>query len=134
MTNLTIYTVSFWFFGWHYDAATGLYSRSDAGVPIVDAIDGEPLTRRSLVVQIVAQTEVFGDPDPGGFSRREQHLVGSGVGTLYVDGRAIDLRWSRASADDPTTWTFADSGEPLVLPPGEVYWGIIPDTGSIIEE
>ncbi|HEY8771807.1 MAG TPA: DUF3048 C-terminal domain-containing protein, partial [Candidatus Limnocylindria bacterium] len=76
---------------------------------------------------------VYGDPDPGGNTRRLQHLVGSGNGTLYVDGRAIALHWSRPKAADGTTWTYADSGQPVVLPPGVVWWEIIPIPAALTE-
>lgn len=132
--DVTVWTNSFWVFGWTYDPERGEYVRSDDGLQVTDEVDGEPLTRRTIVLQIVSQTEVFDDPDPGGYSRRDQHLVGEGVGTLYVDSRAIDLRWERLEPSAPTTWTIAQTGDPLVLPPGTVYWGIIPDTGSVIEE
>ena len=68
-----------------------------------------------------------GELDPGGFPRRYQYLVGEGEGLLYVDGQGYDVRWERGrSADDLTTWTYADSGEPVVLPPGKVWWEIVP--------
>jgi hypothetical protein len=76
---------------------------------------------------------VYGDPDPGGNPRRLQHLVGKGNGTLYTQGRAIDLHWSRASASDRTHWTYADSGAPVVLPPGVVWWEIVPIKAPLTE-
>ncbi len=76
---------------------------------------------------------MFGDPDPGGNTRRLQHLVGDGDGTLYVQGRAIALHWSRPTAEDGTTWTYAESGDPVVLPPGQVWWEIIPIPASLTE-
>ena len=132
--NLTIWTNSFWSFGWHYDPEAGSFRRSDAGVVQVDEITGEPFTRDTIVLQIVTQSTVFDDPDPGGYPRREQHLVASGPGLLLVGGQAFDLGWARNAATDPTTWTVTATGEPLVLPPGSVYWGIIPDTSTIIAE
>ena len=87
----------------------------------------------SVVVQHVTQETVFGDPDPGGFPRRLQHLVGSGDGTLYTGGRAYDLLWERPTAADATTWTFADTGEPVELPPGQVWLEFLPIGSSLFE-
>jgi hypothetical protein len=130
---LTIRTNSYWNFGWRWNEATTRWERLDSGVPIIDAVHDEPIAARSVIVQVVTQETVFGDPDPAGNPRRLQHLVGSGNGTAYVDGTAFAVRWSRPTAADLTTWTLADSGQPLVLPPGTVWWEIIPTTATISE-
>jgi hypothetical protein len=74
-----------------------------------------------------------GELDPGGYPRRYQYLVDSGGGVLYVNGRAHDVRWTRADAGDVTTWTYTDGGDQVVLPPGRVWWEIVP-IGSAISE
>ena len=43
------------------------------------------------------------------------------------------MRWERAEAEDLTKWTYADSGEPVVLPPGKVWWEIVPQGSAIAE-
>jgi hypothetical protein len=130
---LEIRTTSYWRIGWSWDGALGTWQRSDGGVAITDAATGERVAAGSVVVQRVAQETVYGDPDPGGNPRRLQHLVGEGAGTLYVGGRAIDLRWSRPTAADGTRWTYADGGDAVVLPPGVVWWEIIPTSAGITE-
>ena len=94
---------------------------------------GRPLTAAHVIVQRVTEEIVYGDPDPGGNPRRLQHLVGHGNGTLYTAGRAIALHWSRPKATDGTTWTYADTGAPVVLPPGVVWWEIIPVGAGLTE-
>jgi hypothetical protein len=86
-----------------------------------------------VVVQRVTEETVYGDPDPGGNPRKLQHMVGKGDGTLYVDGRAVAVRWSRPSAKDGTSWTYAASGEPVVLPPGRIWWEIVPIHATVTE-
>jgi hypothetical protein len=131
--SLTIQTNSYWRFGWTWDASRSAWTRQDAGKPIADAASGEPVSARSVVVQRVTEETVYGDPDPGGNPRKLQHLVGSGNGTLYADGQAIALRWSRPSASSGTSWTYAASGEPVVLPPGRVWWEIVPVQATVTE-
>ncbi|MBA3688572.1 MAG: DUF3048 domain-containing protein [Chloroflexi bacterium] len=125
-------TNSYWRFGWSVNADGG-WTRQDAAKTVFDEVTDKPLTATSVVVQRVEEEVVFGDPDPGGNSRRLQHLVGEGDGTLYSQGKAIALHWSRPTANDGTTWTYADSGEPVVLPPGQVWWEIIAIAASLTE-
>ena len=133
VSSLNIRTASFWRFGWTYDEELDAYIRSDAGVEIEDEVTGEPLAFRSLIVQRVTQEVVFGDPDPGGNPRRLQHLVGSGEGVLYTGGMAYAVSWSRPTAADKTTWTYTDTGAPVVLPPGEIWWHILPHESTVTE-
>lgn len=126
-------TSSFWQFGWQWDAGSGGWLRTDAGAPNFDALTGDRITARTVVVQVVEQTVLPGELDPGGYPRRLQHLVGEGTGRVYVDGTGYDARWSRPTEDDPTTWTYADGGEPIVLPPGRVWWEIVPVGSGITE-
>jgi hypothetical protein len=130
---LTIHTNSYWNFGWHWDSGTTRWQRLDGGAATIDAAHDEPVAARSVIVQLVTQEIVHGDPDPAGNPRRLQHLVGTGQGTAYVDGRAFGISWSRPSAEAETTWTLSDGGEPLVLPPGTVWWEIIPTNATISE-
>jgi len=126
-------TNSFWRFGFVWDAEQEVYLRTDAGVFIEDEATGEAVAPTSVVVQWVTQETVFGDPDPGGNPRRLQHLVGSGEGVIYTMGRAYPVVWERPTAADRTTWTFADTGEPVELPPGQVWWVILPIGSSLSE-
>jgi hypothetical protein len=128
-----IATASYWHFGWSWDAATRRWARQDAGLAVTDEVTGGPVTASHVLVQLVTQEVVFGDPDPGGNPRRLQHLVGEGNGVLYSAGRAVAVHWSRPTAGDGTHWTFADSGKPLVLLPGVIWWEVVPVTASVTE-
>ena len=134
VAEVTIQTNSYWRFGWRWDASVSTWLRQDAGKAVVDAVNDQPVSATSVIVQRVTQEEVLGDPDPGGNSRRLQHMVGSGKGTLYVGGQAIDVRWSRPKASDGTSWTYAGSGDPVVLPAGRIWWEIVPVTASVSED
>ena len=126
-------TASFWRFGWEWDGGERSWLRTDGGAPNFEALNGRRISANVVIVQVVEQEVLIGENDPGGYPRRYQHLVGDGVGVLYVSGRGIDVRWSRAAADDVTTWTYADSGDPVVLPPGRIWWEIVPVGSSITE-
>ena len=131
--SIALSTSSFWHFGWTWDEGSGRWLRTDGGAPNFDAITGDRINARTVVVQVVQQDILPGELDPGGFPRRYQHLVGSGDGVLYVDGRGYDVRWERESADERTTWTYARNGKRVELPPGKVWWEIVP-VGSAVSE
>jgi hypothetical protein len=131
--SIGLQTSSFWLFGWEWDADAGAWLRIDGGAPNYEGLNGDRIKARTVMVQVVRQEVLVGENDPGGFPRRYQYLTGEGEGVLYVDGRAHDVRWSRPEAEDVTTWTYADSGDPVILPPGKIWWEIVP-IGSGINE
>jgi hypothetical protein len=131
--SVTIQTNEFWRFAWTYDVASGRWERSDAGERIIDPMTAEPVSARSVIVQVVAEEVLFDELDAGGSPRRRQYLVGAGDGVLYVDGASHPVRWERPTAGDLTTWVYAESGEPVILPPGQVWWEIVPIGAGISE-
>ncbi|HEX2843731.1 MAG TPA: DUF3048 C-terminal domain-containing protein, partial [Candidatus Limnocylindria bacterium] len=133
VNSIGLRTASFWTFGWVWDAGAGAWLRIDGGQPNFDATTDSRISADTLIVQVVRQEVLVGENDPGGFPRRYQHLVDSGDGVLYLDGRGHDVRWSRERAEDVTSWTYADTGEPVILPPGRIWWEIVP-VGSGIGE
>jgi Protein of unknown function (DUF3048) N-terminal domain/Protein of unknown function (DUF3048) C-terminal domain len=133
LRHVEIWTNGYWHFGWEWNAVARRWDRSEAGAPHVDVATGEVLSARSVVVQLVREDVFGGSHDPAGNPRRFHHLVGSGRGILFVDGRGMELAWSRPTAIDGTTWTFADSGERVMLPPGVVWWEIMPLSTRVIE-
>ena len=133
VNSVQIQTNGYWRFGWTWDLLSGLWRRSDAGVPIIDGATHEPISARCVVVQKVVETVDNSSLDPGGSPRRVHQLVGSGTGRLYVNGQAIDLRWTRATAEDGTHWTYAASGAPVELPIGVYWWEIMPTYATVTE-
>lgn len=131
--SVQMWTSASWTFGWRFNAGTGLYERIDAGRATTDAADNGPLTRRTVIVQRAVSERPFADPRPEA-DPPIQRLVGSGVGTVYVDGMAFDVRWSRPSQDAVTSWTMADTNEELVLPPGPVWWHVMPTGAQLVED
>jgi Protein of unknown function (DUF3048) N-terminal domain/Protein of unknown function (DUF3048) C-terminal domain len=132
VTTVTLKSNGYWTFGWTWDPALGAWRRNEAGTPTSDAATGLPITATSVIVQRVTESTVYGDPDPAGNPRRDIHLVGSGTGTLYVDGQAFAVRWSRPSASALTSWTYTD-GSPMVLPAGPIWWEMIGPSGSVTQ-
>ena len=133
VSAIGLQTASFWRFGWEWSDDADAWLRIDGGAANFDAVTGDRISTRTVVVQVVRQEVLIGENDPGGYPRRYQFLTGEGEGHLYVDGRGYDVRWSRPTAEDVTTWTYAESGDPMILPPGRIWWEIVP-VGSAIGE
>jgi len=133
VASVRFQTASFWNFGWQWDAGADAWLRLDAGAPNYDAVTGDRISARTILVQVVRTQVLVGENDPGGFPRSQLFLVGEGDGLLYLDGEAHDVRWSRPAEGDVTTWTYAESGEPVVLPPGRTWWEIVPIGSGITE-
>jgi hypothetical protein len=133
VNSIGLTTASFWHFGWTRSDNGDRWLRTDGGAPNFDKLSGERLNARTVIVQVVRQEVLPGELDPGGYPRRYQFLVDEGTGVLYVDGRGHDVRWSRKEKTDVTTWTYTDSGKPVVLPPGRVWWEIVPRGSAITE-
>ena len=131
--SIGLQTASFWRFGWVWDGGEKAWLRTDGGAPNSDAVTGDRISARTVIVQVVRQDVLIGENDPGGFPRRYQYLTGEGDGVLYIGGRGFDVHWSRESADDVTTWTYADSGDPVILPPGRIWWENVPVGAGIGE-
>jgi len=132
VTALTLRTASFWSFGWQFDAESNMYQRVDAGAVTTDAATGEPLIRRTIIVQRAPSHRTFADADPTA-DPPLQELVGTGDGVVYVDGIAIDVIWTRQSDDAVTEWTIRETGEALVLPPGQIWWEVIQTSATVME-
>jgi hypothetical protein len=73
----------------------------------------------TVVVQFVKQTPSQYADRYGGRTPLA-HLVGKGRGIVLRDGKAWDVRWSRPSEKDGTTFTLAD-GSPLPFKPGQTW-------------
>jgi hypothetical protein len=133
VASLRFQTASFWNFGWQWDAGADAWLRLDAGAPNFDAVTGERISADTVLVQVVRTQVLIGENDPGGFPRSQLFLVGEGDGLLYLDGQGHDVRWSRPTEDDLTTWTYAETGDPVILPPGRTWWEIVPIGSGITE-
>jgi len=132
VTSIQMSTSPTWGFGWQHNPESNQYERIDGGSATTDASTGDRLTRRTVIVQRAVSERTFADPraeaDPP-----IQRLVGTGTGTVYVNGVAIDVEWSRPRPEDVTQWTVAETGDPLTLPPGPIWWEILPTTASLAE-
>jgi len=102
--------------------ADGVWSRE------LDEPDGFAAT---TVLALLVEQDTADYLDPGGFPVPINVTEGQGDGWLVHDGQVVEIAWSKPSA--ASTWSFETvSGEPVQVPPGRTYLGLLPvTTGSL---
>lgn len=108
-----------------YDVATNSYLRSQAGAPHLDREDGQ-INPKVVVAMRVDETTVFED------GNRELIItISSGAGTIFQNGTAIPVTWSKASKTDQIKFTDAQGNDvPLVR--GQTWLVAVPsDDGNV---
>lgn len=110
-----------------WDDALGGWQRSTDGVTAVDAADGEPLAPENVIVQFTRYGQSAAD------SRSPEAIsVGSGEAWFMFEGRLVEGRWSRATAESPTVYTDA-SGSAVRLSPGRTWISLAPPNSASIQ-
>lgn len=114
-----------------YDEGSGTFEVSTNGRVEIDAITGDPVAPRTIVVQKVRMVE-SDNVTPGGSATPLAALTGSGEALVLRDGKAWTGEWSRADERAPTEFTV--DGEELTFAPGPVWiWFVAADQGVTVE-
>lgn len=108
-----------------YNPQKGVYLRYIGEKPHIDALTGEQLTAKNVLVQF-ASTKVL-DAD----GRLEISLVGIGKGILFQAGKSCEISWIKKSDDSPTQF-FDSEGKRIELLCGQTYIQIMP-VGALVE-
>ena len=100
---------------WAWDAATGVYVRSQDGEPHV-AASGARLAASNVVVLSVVHV-----PSPVDARSPNPITVGTGSAVVHRDGVAIAAVWSRATPYDGLAFLDVGTGAPLPLDTGVTF-------------
>lgn len=125
--------IDFWFEGdysaiFDYDAQTNSYLRSmgydSDGNPIAhsDQETGEQISVKNVIVQFVPESPVEGDDK----NRLSYQLVGSGTGYVFLDGKVLEVTWSKEDRDGRTKFYDLDGNE-IKFNRGKFWVSIVPD-------
>ncbi|GAA0317735.1 DUF3048 domain-containing protein [Actinoallomurus spadix] len=109
----------------HWSAGEHRWLVSQDGRPD-QAAEGGRLGGRTIVIQRVRTTRSQFHDFLGNYTPLLR-TVGTGTATVLRDGKAYDVRWSRASEDRGTTFT-TPSGRPMTFAPGQV-WVVLVNAG-----
>lgn len=128
--------VDFWYEGgystiWNYDESASSYKRSMGyavdGNPVahVDNETGRQIAVKNVIVQFAEEIGIEGDDK----SRLEYQLVGSGSGLVFLDGRVVEVTWSKSGRDDRTMF-YDINGNEVNFNRGNFWICIVPSRNA----
>jgi len=101
---------------YEYDPSSKTYMRYRNGKPHMERITGGQLSAKNIIIQVVKNQRIKGDTE----DRQELFNIGNGKGWYITNGKAINIKWSKASRSEPTQYT-DESGNPVILNPGQTW-------------
>lgn len=125
-TNVTVNFAAYKTTTFVYNAETGLYKASQYKQDWVDGNTSEVTQFKNLIV-LSATQQTRSD---GEYPRSYYELVGTGTGSLVIDGQMASIKWSREALESPFIYTYED-GTPVILEPGRTYIAITSDPEPI---
>ena len=125
--------IDFWFEGdysaiFKYNPETNGYLRSmgydSEGNPIPhrDQETEEQIELSNVIVQFAAETPIVGDDK----SRLEYEIIGSGSGLVFIDGKVVEVTWTKEERDSRTIF-YDLNGEEMEFNRGQIWVAIVPD-------
>ena len=112
---------------WTWSKKRGEWLRFEGSQPHM-AKGGRQLGFTNLVALHV-QTADAGYRDPAGNFVPRTIFTGTGKGTVMMDGKALDVTWSKPDLDSQVTLKDV-TGKIIALNPGRTWVELVPDTGS----
>ncbi len=115
------YTTSY-----EYNEEKGVYLKYINGYPH-KMQSGETLDCENIIAYKVKNFPLNDGENKG---RQDLSNIGSGEGFLFSGGKCIKIKWSKASRNAKTVYTY-ENGEEVVLNPGRTFINIVPENGNI---
>ncbi len=113
---------------WDYDAESDTYLRSQRGRPVSDAVSGERLGAKNVVV-MWTRTTATSKRDATGAATLDIVLSGEGRVSVFRGGQRYDGTWTSRDAGPPV-FTAAD-GSIIKPSPGNTWIEVIPTSANI---
>lgn len=109
-----------------WDPGTSTYDRFMGGVPHHDAISGEQISPRNVVVLFMTfwQTDIV--EDNLGELSLDLESVGSGTAWVFRDGKRYEVQWQRSSNEDVFHFVDPASGATVPLAEGQTWLCLVP--------
>ncbi|CAN5391786.1 DUF3048 domain-containing protein [soil metagenome] len=106
-----------------YDVATNTYARSQAGAPHLDREDGQ-ISPSVVIAMRVDESTVFEDGN-----REKIVTIGSGAATIFQNGTAIAVTWSKTAKNAQITFNDA-AGKDVPLVRGQTWIAAVKNNGG----
>lgn len=108
-----------------YDQETGKYKRFKNGKEQIDAANGKQVAPSNIITQFASS---YRKDDYGHLGIKQ---IGTGEAYLFTAGKKVDLTWKKADLHDLTRFYYKDSGEEIVLNPGQTWIETVEDAGDV---
>lgn len=115
--------------GYEYDQTAKVYNRIRKGKPQMERVSGKQLQAVNIIIQYTHNNAINGDDK----DRQELDTVGSGTGYFITYGKAVKIKWSKKARATQTMYT-DESGNEIVLNPGQTWVQVLPTTGRVTIE
>ncbi len=110
---------------YRYDRESNDYLRFNGGVEHIDALTGEQLRAKNVIVQRVP--EEWSLPDKG---RIGMDVVGSGEAYIFRDGETIEGTWKKKNREGRTRF-YDENNEEVELSRGQTWVEVLPGDRSV---
>ena len=103
-----------------YDSATKMYLKSEYGDPQIDETTGQQIAVKNVFT-------LFANIQPHGDTTIDAYLTEGGIGYYCSEGKLIDIKWTKASPNDPILVTDM-SGKTIQVNAGKSYINVVRKT------
>lgn len=100
---------------WNWSAENHAFMRSQGGSPHIDQQHG-PIGATNVVLMVV---QYF--PDPAETRSPMAQTIGNGPAYIFSDGKVVEARWSRYTADEPIRLQETGTGAVIPINPGNTW-------------
>jgi len=109
-----------------YDSENQIYLASQNGSKYVDALDGEQVSVKNIVIVYAEVYQIAGDTA----GRMDTILTGSGKGYFACEGKYVPITWSKDTYSSQFVFKLKD-GTTLNFGRGVSYFGIVADGNTV---
>jgi hypothetical protein len=110
-----------------YDKTTNSYKRYLAGLAHNDAISGNQLNPKNVIVMTVKRTPIVTRINEHGY---EMDNIGEGVAKIFINGKVIDGKWKKSSKESREIF-YDLTGQEITFNRGQFWISVIPPEGTV---
>ncbi|MDO8499023.1 MAG: DUF3048 domain-containing protein [bacterium] len=113
---------------WNYDVTCNCYKRLNGGAPHLDLDNNHQLAAKNVVVQF--ERESRANDGYEGNVHLIYKTIGEGKALFFIDGKAIEGKWSKASRVARTKYTDS-KGQEIAFDRGRIWIQTVPEGSNV---